>query len=209
MKEEESELYELSDEVREDLRSSFSPPPFPKERIERRIRRSIGEPTHADAWAGTPELATNDGRDGFGDPAWSRHVGGVVRVALVAAAVLMVFIGGAEYGRRLGPRGSEADRTRAALIASGIDPGAVLPLEIQASGSRYIATLARFSAESEMLPEDQRKMAREVALAVMYSAALELLSEGGEDQVLQSVANLVIERRTSLRDSALMLRPGS
>jgi hypothetical protein len=236
MNENEGDLYELSDGVREDLRASFPTVPFPKERIERRIRRSVGDgayaevPTAGDMRGGVPGAATPDARGDFPgatgtdgrsvfagagmapplDAATSpRSLWERVRPVLQAAAVLAVFIGGAEYGRRLGPRGGVTESAREAMIASGIAPGATLPLEIQASGSRYIATLARFSAESQSLPLEQRQIAREVAMAVMYSAAIQLLEEGGEDAVLQSVANMVIERRALWRDSAAMLAPGS
>ncbi|HSR42713.1 MAG TPA: hypothetical protein VLL48_11085, partial [Longimicrobiales bacterium] len=72
---------------------------------------------------------------------------------------------------------------------------ASVPLDIQSAGSRYVATLARFSGEAARLSVEERRMAREVALAALYGAAVELLREAGDDETLEAVAEMVARRR--------------
>jgi hypothetical protein len=138
---------------------------FPRDEIERRIRATIMER------AASP--APRAGRAG-------------VRALLAAAAALALFIAGAEYGRRT------ADPLMLALPMRMDDfEIASVPLSIQSTGSRHMASLARFTEESELLTPEQRRTAREVALAMLAGAALELLRESGTSESLRAAADLI------------------
>jgi hypothetical protein len=54
-----------------------------------------------------------------------------------------------------------------------------------------MASLARFTEESELLTPEQRRTAREVALAMLAGAALELLRESGTSESLRAAADLI------------------
>ena len=125
---------------------------------------------------------------------WHRSF--AARALLTAAASLALFIGGAEYGRRT------------ALLSifvlaptTALDARADLPYSIQSAGSQYVATLAMFSGRADSLSVEERRIAREVALAALYSASLELLREAGDDDVLRTITEMVAERRTALAPS--------
>lgn len=189
----------------ERFRAWMRGPRFPAGRIEARIRdtlREEAEPREAgrDARAGgdpqalRPELAAA----GRGETA-RRGLGRASRVVLAGAAAVLLFLAGMEYGRARAPAPSPGPlRTAPAVVARASNelPAA---LRIQAAGSRYVATLARFSQESQGVSEAERRAAREVATTILYAAALELLMEAGEDELMENVAWLVALRREGLR----------
>ncbi len=102
-----------------------------------------------------------------------------------------MFVAGAEYGRR----------TAAPVEVLTSDAGVATPLSIQSAGSEYVARLARFSAEAEQLTATERGEARQVALAILYAATLELLRESEDDELLATAAQLIFSRRQAERDS--------
>lgn len=171
--------------LREALRDGFPPPPFPEAEIEDRIRATLIR--RGERWGrGAP-------RPGASGPWWR---GGTARSVLAVAASLVLFIGGMEYGRRTAlPAGYPTP----GVVASGpVENAESLPLVLQSAGSRYVASLARFSGEANSLTPRQRQVAREVALATIYGATLELLRESGDDQTLQAVLQMVAARRNEI-----------
>ena len=163
----------------QELKARYSAPAFPAERIEARLERSVTE-IRVDQ-ADRPTVR----RGIFGSPAF--------RSVMAAAAALVLFIGGAEYGRW------SAEDTLA------IDPGLPgssalsLPVSIQSAGSDYIATLAQLSG-SQALTSEEADEAKEIALAVFYGAVLELMRDDGQDEMLATIAQLLHSRRQSLRN---------
>jgi len=173
-----------NDRLRAALGAARPPAAWPAAEIEDRIRGTI-------AWRH---------RRVMGLPASSILRSGTVRALLAAAASLAVFIGGAEYGRRLGA-------SQAPPIAEAAGPAVPvenvsLPLSIQSAGSRYVASLARFSETAPSLSPEQRQTAREVALALLYSATIELVRESRDDDILRTVSQLVEERRNEIPGAA-------
>lgn len=187
-----AEVTEAEGRLREALKRDFATPRFPGAEIEDRIRASV-------ARRGT---RSQDG-NGPAPPWWS---GGTTRAVLAAAASLVLFVGGMEYGRRTAvPIAPVAPTVGPGATTSGPVAGATeaaeptsLPLSIQSAGTRYVATLARFTGEADGLAAEERRLAREVALAALYGAAVELLREAGEDDVLRAVAEMVAVRRGTM-----------
>lgn len=168
------------DALREGLRRDFAPPAFPEDEIEARIRASV---------------ARRRQRTPRGDrPAPPRWSGGTAQAVLAAAASLVLFIGGVEYGRRTAVPPPAASAPGPEVVAP-VEQAVSLPLSIQSAGTRYVAALARFSGQSDALAAEERQVAREVALAALYGATVELLREAGEDDVLSLVAEMVAARR--------------
>lgn len=136
---------------------------FPRDDIEQRIRATIAQGERA------PQVRRNG-----------------ARLVLAAAAGVVLFVAGAEYGRRttepmllaVPVRMEEAETTS-------------VPLSIQSTGSRHLASLARFTEEAEKLTPEQRRTAREVALAMLAGAALELLRESENSESLRAAADLI------------------
>lgn len=172
----------VDEALREALRRGYASPPFPAEEIEGRVRASVARrrtepsPRHAAA------------------PPWWR--GGTVRTLLAVAASLALFVGGMEYGRRTS--GPVAGAGGAVGPAGAVQQPVSLPLSIQSAGTRYVAQLARFSGQADALTPEERRTAREVALAALYGAAVELLREAGEDEALRIVVETVAGRREAV-----------
>lgn len=178
------------DRIREELRDRFPPAPFPEAEIEDRIRTSLARREGAPGATPKPPGAGST-------PGWR---GETTRTVLAAAAALVLFIGGMEYGRRTAtPPGYPAPVTAA---PGPVEAAESLPLSLQSAGSRYVASLARFSEEAESLTPGQRQVAREVALATIYGATLELLRESEDDRTLQAVLQMVAARRDEIGGSA-------
>lgn len=153
---------ELSDDsIRDLVRDAHPRPPFPAVAIRRRIARSRGQ---------------------------RKPAGLLGRVALAVAAALLVFVGGAEYGRRT-----------AAPASPEVEP---TPLAIQAAGSRWVAHLAAFTDSAPALAPAEREQARQVALAALYAASIELLRQTEDDDLLATVAELIEVRRQADRESS-------
>jgi hypothetical protein len=117
---------------------------------------------------------------------------------LTAAASLALFIGGAEYGRRTAP---------VSIVVPApptvVDARTDLPYSIQSAGSQYVAALAMFSGSADSLSIEERRIAREVALAALYSASVELLREAEDDELLRAVTEMVAQRRNTMGPSAI------
>ncbi|NIQ55568.1 MAG: hypothetical protein GWN71_20055, partial [Gammaproteobacteria bacterium] len=73
------------------------------------------------------------------------------------------------------------------------------PLSIQSAGTEYVARLARLSTEAEQLTPAEREEARQVALAILYAATLELLGDSENDEMLEAAAQLIYSRRQAER----------
>lgn len=155
--------------IGEQLRDAFSPPEFPEREIRSRIRQTLKS-------VGSESDTLRDRT--------RRHP--VVRTVLAAAATLMVFLAGSEYGRRT------AEPT--APEAGGVQEGT--PVAIQTSGSRYVANLARFAEHAPALGTAEREEAREAAVAVLYAAVTELLAQE-DDELLAITARLMYSLRQS------------
>ncbi len=142
------------------LREDYTTEAFPESEIERALRDTLAVSARKSV--------------GFGHS--------TVRYLLVAAAAILVFVGGAEYGRHTayleGDPRTIAGETNRTTVPD-------LPLAIQTSGSRYVATLAQLTEQAPDLSERQLRIGREVAVMALYAAAAELLRIDREDDVLQ------------------------
>jgi hypothetical protein len=170
---------EFDERLRRELQARYPSPVFPSADFQSAIENRIGR--------------FASGRDGTAVvrvPLWVRPL----RAVLMAAAAVVLFIGGMEYEQH---RGS-ASSTMAPAAPSRADDR-MLPMTIQSAGSRYVATVAEFGVASNRLTPAERAVAREVALAALYSAALELMREAENDDVLRAVTQLVAAQRQNVR----------
>lgn len=111
-----------------------------------------------------------------------------MHLVLAAAAAVLVFVAGAEYGRR---SAAQPESVTASLNT---------PLAIQLAGTEYVARVADFSSDASNLTTSERSEARQVALAILYAASVELLRESEDDDLLTLVARLIESRRQAERD---------
>jgi hypothetical protein len=184
MDEETMDQDDFEAKLRRELRDRFPAPPFPGNDIEEQIRstlaKSRGDRVDTSSTTDAAPVA----------PRWWRST--TARMVLAVAASLLLFIGGAEYGRRTALPYTLSTSTPATAVETyGSSPA----FSIQDAGSQYVASLARFSGESRSLSPRQRRVAREVALATIYGATLELLRESSDDEMLKAVVKLVVTRR--------------
>lgn len=169
---------------------------FPGEEIRSRIRATMldREKEGADARTGRRRRRSRRPSD---DP--SRGVRRLARAALLVAASMALFVAGAEYGRSAGaPAGGERPAADAGQTLTSPDGELTVSLSVQAAGSEYVASLADLGARTDRLSADQRRVAEEVALTVLYAAIVELDRAVEDDRVLRSVADLVSARRRHL-----------
>lgn len=162
------------------LRSELRAPDFPAHEVRGRIRRTIAEREATSLDMGSDRTrsraATTPGASRIG-----RWTGAV-------AAALLLFIAGAEYGRR------SVVSTFGELAA--VQQGAMgLPLAIQASGSSYVARLSELGAPSSALTERERELAREVAWATLHGAMVELERQTEGEEGLGAMIRLVESTR--------------
>lgn len=115
----------------------------------------------------------------------------LARTLLTVAAAILIFVAGSEYGRRVATSAASQSAEEHAEISA--------PLSIQTAGSAYVARLAEFRSRAPELSEARRQEARQVALAILYAATIELLKESDEDDLLAAVAQLIFSRRQSQR----------
>lgn len=153
---------------------------FPRDAIRERIHASVARRRAAEA-ATSPRLP------------W-------LKVGAAIAASLVIFVAGAEYGKRVAapvvaPQVAEA-------MAMAVEPAfaASVPLLIQTYGSQYVAEMARMSETIDKMTPDERQQAREVALAVLYGAATEILRAGPQDDAAASVAKVLLAQRQIATD---------
>jgi hypothetical protein len=182
---EHDEPMEVDDSLSDELRRRAITPPYPEAEIEARIHASIADgvrPGRRQALTTRTHLFRSR----------------AARVALTAAASLVLFIGGAEYGRRTAPISIVVPAP-----ATPVEIRNDLPYSIQSAGSQYVATLATFSGQADSLSTEERRIAREVALAALYSASVELLREAGDDEMLRAVTEMVARRRNTMGRSTI------
>ncbi len=153
---------------------------FPRDAIRERIRASVA-------------------RFQVAEPATSQRspwlkVGGAI------AASLVIFVAGAEYGRRVASPVVPPQTTEATGLAVEAAFAASVPLSIQTHGSRYIAEMARMSETIDQMTPEERQQAREVALAVLYGAAAEILRAGPQDDAAASVAKVLLAQKQIATD---------
>jgi hypothetical protein len=156
------------------LRKEHAPPAFPKDEVKARVAATL--------------RTRRDGRDI--DRRWFLHP--VVRTAMAAAAAVLVFVAGSEYGRRTATTNGVGNPVPEADLSA--------PISIQSTGSQYVASLAQFTEQASGLTSEEREEARQVALAIMYAATAELLQDQENDELLEAVARLFYQKRQSLRN---------
>ena len=137
---------------------------------------------------------------------------------LQAAAAILLFGGGLLVGRWSTPAPDpgvtftdfpEVARQSSSSPGSRFEPGHV-PLSIQQAGTSYVTSLALFSEMNAQLSPEQRRQAREVALAVLSGAIAELLVStqvedaplGGDDELQLSGELLELLRAGARSETA-------
>jgi len=163
-----------NDPLQDRLREAFPPPDFPRVALRERIEETLGSTDRSRVRAGRPRMR-------------ARSIHPAVRAALAAAAALMVFVAGSEYGRRTATP-TDSGRPAASTPVN-------TPLLIQASGSRYVADLARFVEEAPRMSPEEREDARDVALSVLFAATTELLRENSDNALLSATGQLMYSLR--------------
>lgn len=153
----------FDDITRKRLKEADPSPPFPADEIRMRI-----EATLAGREAGRKRPPGNHS-----------PLRPTLRGLAVLAASLVLFVSGVEYGRRLPPEAAGQQ----AVETTRVDPIRSVPLTIQHSGSDYISSLTHLSDVAGALSDEEKEQARQVALAVLYGAAVELLRQQPDDPV--------------------------
>ncbi len=123
-----------------------------------------------------------------------------LKIGGAIAASLAIFVAGAEYGRRVASPVVVPQETEAAALAAEPAFAASVPLLIQTYGSQYVAEMARMSETIDQMTPEERQQAREVALAVLYGAATEILRAGPQDDAAASVAKVLLAQRQIATD---------
>jgi hypothetical protein len=178
--------------LRDELRQCFPQVDFPADEIEAEIRLSLRSSARSDSSGlntGLPISSPDLPRDPI--PWWKA----AARVGLVAAASVLLFVGGVEYGRRTTP---QLPGTFVLPVGDAVS----LPLAIQSAGSFYVASLTRLSSDANALSSEERRVAREVGLAALYAASLELSRESIDDEDLRAMVEMVGEKRVDVARSA-------
>ena len=93
------------------------------------------------------------------------------RVPLQVAAAILIFVVGSEYGRAIA---SEPVHNLQQPI----------PIDIQQSGSQYVEQLSVVLASTDHYSEAQLREFRQVAIAILYAAAVELQSADDDHMAL-------------------------
>lgn len=171
---------ELDDTTRKLLGEADPSPVFPKDEIRNRIR------------------STQDRRRESGQPGQTQSgVPLYLKGVAALAASLLLFVGGFEYGRRAGrPVSLPVTLPEAgAPVIPAMNLGREIPLNIQLSGSNYINSLTRLTDVVEILTPEEQEQARQVALAVLYGAAAELLRAAPHDRVAEAIFETVRAQR--------------
>ena len=70
-----------------------------------------------------------------------------------------------------------------------------VPIAIQSEGTEYVAAITRLAELGDSLTPQEREQAREVAVAVLYAAALQLLRDAPQDAVAETIYETVAEQR--------------
>jgi hypothetical protein len=160
----------LDNVTQRQLADAFDAPPFPDARIRARLQRTLGARTGG-----------------------SRSPVRWLAAATLAAAVLLAFIGGVEYGRRLPARPDGGQ----------VNAMADLPMAIQSAGTDYITAVGRFADLRDSLSINDRDQAREVALAVLYGVVVELLRSEAADPEFARVIQAAMARQRAASEAVL------
>ncbi len=123
-------------------------------------------------------------------------IGGWLRPVAAAAAGLLIFVAGAEYGRRMATP----------AVQPGVEPSAGpstnrqqvprnVSFSIQEQGTAYLAEVARLSETAESMTPEQLEEARQVATAILYGAALELVRAAPDDHLADAIVRSLRSRR--------------
>ena len=175
------ELDEGLDPETSELLASVEPgADFPRDAIRERIRASVAR------------------REASEPPTSPRSPW--LKVGAAIAASLVIFVAGAEYGRRVAAPGVPSQATEATGLAVEPAFAASVPLSIQTHGSQYVAEMARMAETIDQMTPDERQQAREVALAVLYGAAAEILRAGPQDDAAASVAKVLLAQKQIATD---------
>jgi len=161
----------LDELTQRQLAETFAEPGFPADRIRERVRRTTGR------------------RGSSGRSMMTR----VFATAALAAAVLLTFSGGIEYGRRL-PASQNGSASRLA---------ADLPLAIQSAGTEYITAVAQYADLRDSLDSSERAQAREAALAVLYGVVVELLRSEAADADFARIIQAAMARERAATEAVL------
>ncbi len=161
--------HEELDELARELAEASPRAEFPATEIRQRIAQSVGGDLSPRSGAAVPHGMTPPPRAG--------------RWLLQAAAAVLLFAGGVTVGRwnPSTPQPASDDlvvattaRSTTSRALTQLEPRSV-PLSIQQAGTSYVSSLALFSEMNAQLTPEQRRQAREVALAVLSGAVAELL----------------------------------
>lgn len=173
------------DPMEELLRAELHAPDFPADEVHARIRRTIAGGGRRSSEAGRVRRSSRAAE-------WTGS-SRIPRWAAAVAAALLLFVAGAEYGRR------SAVSTVGEMAA--VREGALgLPLAIQASGSDYVARLAELTIPASALSERDRQLAREVAWATLRGAMVELARQSEGDETLRAMIRLAGSRSDGVDD---------
>jgi hypothetical protein len=162
---------DLDELTRRQLAEAFAEPEFREDRVLDRLHASIEQRRHR-------------------RPVLTR----VFATAALAATVLVTFIGGTEYGRRLPP----PSRSAAGPVAP-----ADLPLAIQSAGTEYITAVSQFADLRDSLDSAERAQAREAALAVLYGVVVELMRLEAGDAEFARVIQAAMARQRAAAEAVL------
>ena len=169
----------------EQLTDADPPPSFPRERVRARILTTLDA---AECDTGVAAVARRA-------LLW--------RAAALAAAALVVFVVGVEYGRSLGtsPPIPVADTVRPSAAGS---PVQTVSMSIQQRGTAYLTEVAKLSETAGTLSPEQLEEARQVALAILYGAAMELVRAAPDDELADAIVRSLRARRQGDPDERLL-----
>lgn len=153
-------------------------PDFPGERIRQRVSATISERQANERRARGAVLVR------------------FMRPAAAVAAGLLIFVAGAEYGRRLATPPIRPVAGQEAQGTADLSPASRnVSFSIQERGTAYLAEVARLSESAASMTPEQLEEARQVATAILYGAALELVRAAPEDQLADAIVRSLRARR--------------
>jgi hypothetical protein len=109
------------------------------------------------------------------------------RLAGIAAAALLLVVGGFAIGRYLGPRPSST------VPMTGVADGFLLAATVQGTGGEYLAALKNLTTLSSILDDEDVDQGREVALTTLASAASAMTHIVPKDEVLRRLLPAIVQ----------------